>query len=686
MQSTIWWKQPLRMIQYNLQTKDTGGMIPEKIATDLEDSNANAVIINVGGIYAWYPSKVNYHHINEYLPANRDLLKELIDCCHIKGIQVIARFDFSKTEDYTYLTHPEWFVKDIHGKPVIYGKERMGNWSLLVSTCINGGYRNEEVATKVLREVLLNYDIDGVFFNAPHMETCFCEKCQDKYQRLYHEELPQNAKDFDISWRSRCLKDNMSILYQEVKSVKEEIPVILYYDSHRISKDQFIERLPDRFETADLICTEAQDILSLGKNKLPAKWKPTINMKLGQRIDNRPKPCGIIHSCPGMDWRHTGLPVAEYEFWMSQIPAAGGQLWHSLTGYQDTIQDKRILDVVKKVNQKVKIVSDYMEEAKLEAEVLLLLSSSESERGLIDGMMTKGIQYDVKDPLDLSSNELLLYPVVLLPNDLIFDDKLLKMLEEYVLQGGNLIIEKTNRKELTKISSLLGIQDQATELVDVVAAYGIMETTDNKMIQGLSETKYIPVKGNILATKRCQNTDMLMSYIPPFAPPDAVGAPPERASIIVSQTDIPLITVREMGNGRVMGIFFELSILNNTYRLKDHRELLNNCIKFMVGEKEKADFSELPDDVYVYAYRNKANRMIHLVNGIGERPLNQNISCQNISFKYFIGKESKVSNVISVLDNQELTWEKDNQWITIHLKQLNVWDMILIELERRDLR
>ena len=76
-----------------------------------------------------------------------------------------------------------------------------------------------------------------------------------------------------------------------------------------------------------------------------------------------PRPFGIIHSCPGMDWRHTGLPAAEYEFWLSQIPAANGQLWHSLTGFDAVITDKRLLRVMKKVTRRAALSDSLMQES-----------------------------------------------------------------------------------------------------------------------------------------------------------------------------------------------------------------------------------------------------------------------------------------------------------------------------------
>lgn len=52
-----WWQDALRVIQYNLQIQDTDRMVPEEIAAKACEAGANAVVINAGGIYAWYPQQ-----------------------------------------------------------------------------------------------------------------------------------------------------------------------------------------------------------------------------------------------------------------------------------------------------------------------------------------------------------------------------------------------------------------------------------------------------------------------------------------------------------------------------------------------------------------------------------------------------------------------------------------------------
>lgn len=679
MKDLAWWNSFNTIIQYNLQIQDTAGMIPEEMAEHLEECNADAVVINVGGIYAWYQSKIPYHHINEFLPKDLSFLEELIDCCHRRNIRVIGRFDFSKVDDYVYLEHPEWFVKDQEGNTLIFGSKRMGNWSLLLSTCINSGFRNEEFAVKVLEEAITNFDLDGIFFNAPQMENCFCESCRRKYRRLYQEELPENIALWKSDWKIKCSNKNYKTLYDAIKQVRKDIPVIFYYGTYRADGSGIPENLYERYESADMICTEAQDILSAGKKNLPYKWKPTLNMKLGQYLDNYPKPFGIIHSCPGMDWRHTGLPAAEYEFWMSQIPASAGQLWHSLTGYEKTITDRRMLKTMMGVNQKIALMKPYMQNAESIADVLLLWQGGISELGFVDALMNTQISYDVMGMEGITLEKLKRYPVVILPNRLPLNDTRKEIFTNYVQEGGNLLIEKTDVLDIKEYASLLGISQFPETGKNLLACYGQWEDKGSTIKIGLADTNYFPLKDDVLYAKPNPATETLMTFVPPFAPQDGVGAPPERASIPVKHTDIPMITRNKIGKGSVLGVYFSISQMNLKYGLEDHRLLFRNCINDLLKQEQLMITDEVPEGIYVYLYRTNDTILLHLVNAIGERPLRSRINVNNLRLRLKADLLKKITRVKSVLEETDIQWMIEGSYITICIDQLKVWDMILIE-------
>ena len=68
----------------------------------------------------------------------------------------MARFDFSKVHPSIAVKKPEWLYIGANGKNLEFNNT--------VATCINGGYY-QEYAFEILKEVIDNYDIDGIFFN-----------------------------------------------------------------------------------------------------------------------------------------------------------------------------------------------------------------------------------------------------------------------------------------------------------------------------------------------------------------------------------------------------------------------------------------------------------------------------------------------------------------------------------------
>ena len=669
----LWWQKPLRVIQTNLQVKDTPKMNPGKIADDIVEMGGNTLIINVGGIYAWYQSKVKYHHINEYLPKDYDLLKEIINECHKRGLKIVARFDFSKTDDYVFQEKPQWFVRDKNKIPKIYGKDRMGEWTLLLSTCINAGYRNEEFAIPVINEVLDNYDIDGIFFNAPHYELCYCDTCKMKYFNTYGKTLPDDPKDFEKDWPSRCLKDNMEKIYKAVKSKRPEIPVVLYYNP-------YYDNLNDRTETADILCTEPQDVLSLGWDKIPQFWKPAISIKVGTTLDNCAKPFGIIHSCPGMDWRHTGLPPAEYRFWLSQIPANGGNLWHSVTGFNDTISDKRIISTIKEINNMIKKAEAYMEDAEDMAQTLLIWDAKPAAEGWVEGLINTQTPFNVIADYQITLDKIKKYKIVIIPESFTVNDKIAGIIKEYVYQGGNVILEGTSRENLLAMIDIVGIEQDITTSEYLAASYLRLEGKDTKLQSGFENTPLLPHRGTVAYCHPSENVKVLATLVPPFAPLDGVGAPPERASIPTPYTDIPMISLNEYGKGKVLLLTFQLSMLIREYMLNEHYQLLKNCIEMLTGEDTIFSVDRVKG-IQVNIYKKNNYLLIHFVNGIGQRPLVNNILYYDLNFSVKLPKNARVKSIRSCIADEEIKYSVQDNMLMCTLRKLDVWDMIAVEME-----
>lgn len=667
----MWWRQPLRIVQTNLQVKDTALIEPKRLAAQMQELGANTLVFNVGGIYAWYPSRVFGHKGNDYLPAERDLLREVIDACRELGIRFVARLDFSKTDDVVYLKKPKWFVRERDGQPQIVGGHRPGPWSLLMSTCINGGYRNEEVAIPVLEEVLGGYDVDGIFFNAPHYVPCYCDVCRRKYRARYGAELPAEVADFAADWASSCIRDNMELMYAFIKRKRPEVAMIVYYNLYR-------DNLFARAETADLLCVEPQDVLSEGHRRIPEFWKPALSVKLGRSLPDRPAPLGIVHSSPGMEWRHTGLPPAEYRFWLSQIPAHGGSIWHSLTGIPETITDKRILDVVAAFNRDAARVEREMAAAAPLSQAALLWTANSAAEGWADGLINRQIPFDVLLEAQATAERLARYRVLIVPEGMALGETFVAVLEEYARAGGWVVCEGAAPRS-GRLEALLGIAANGAVSEPLAAAYVRFEGAANPLQRGLETTELIALRGKVFYTEPAgADTEVLATLVPPFSPLESVGAPPERASLPVERTDIPLALRHAVGSGGTLYFPFSLSYMLNEFKLDEHYRLLANAIDLALGGDKLLDVSHY-QGLQATLFENDGALLLHLVNGAGRRPLSANMPLHGIDAVLKLNGRT-VTGVRRLIVGDRLAFDVEGDTVKLTIPRLDVWECVRVEL------
>ncbi|MBA4056552.1 MAG: hypothetical protein C0490_17690, partial [Marivirga sp.] len=167
--SIPWWKaNNLRVIQTNLPAYEAELNVDSLIA-DLKHFSANTLLINAGGIMAFYPTKLEYQYVNPYMKDT--MLEEVITKCHEAGIRVMVRFDFSRAHKSIFEKHPDWFYISPQG-------ERIINDDMYVIS-INGPYEQEQLFN-IVGEVIDRYPVDGIFINMPGYQT------RNSYVGKYH--------------------------------------------------------------------------------------------------------------------------------------------------------------------------------------------------------------------------------------------------------------------------------------------------------------------------------------------------------------------------------------------------------------------------------------------------------------------------------------------------------------------
>src|ERR1044072_2116228 len=91
--TTLWWQRPYRMIQTNLRQPDA--LYDQKaLARETREFGADVLLYNIGGIYAFYPTKRELHAVNPYMKG--DALGDAVEAAHAEGLAIVGRYDMSK--------------------------------------------------------------------------------------------------------------------------------------------------------------------------------------------------------------------------------------------------------------------------------------------------------------------------------------------------------------------------------------------------------------------------------------------------------------------------------------------------------------------------------------------------------------------------------------------------------------
>ena len=138
-------------------------------------TRVQGVIINAGGIVAYYPSRFELHHRAEFL-GGRDLYGELAKAAHEDGLVVLARMDCNRTAEDFYRAHPDWFARQASGEPYRAEDKHV--------TCVNSPYYDEYIPG-VLEEIIERSHPEGFGDNSwsglQRDSICYCENCARKF-------------------------------------------------------------------------------------------------------------------------------------------------------------------------------------------------------------------------------------------------------------------------------------------------------------------------------------------------------------------------------------------------------------------------------------------------------------------------------------------------------------------------
>jgi hypothetical protein len=718
--SPPWYRRALRWGQTNITEADVNRYDIPWWRKQWKRTQLDGVVINAGGIVAYYPSKFPLHYRPPEL-KDRDLFGELAKAAHDDGLFVFARMDSSKAHEPLYRAHPDWFAVDSNGQPY-----KSGEFYL---SCINSPYYSQWLPD-IMREIIDRAHPEGITDNIwsglDRGSICYCQNCVTRFRNDRGKDLPARHDWNDDAFRQW-------IEWSYTRRIEQ------WDFNNRVTRDaggkhclwvgmngSGVSGQASSFRDLKEICARAEIIMldNQGRGDMGGFQE---NAMAGKMLHSLLGPDKLIPESMAMyqhgrpQFRLTSKPKPEARMWMLAGFAGGIQpWWHHVGAYHE---DRRMFKTAEPVMRWHKQNQKYLVNRRPIASVALAWSQRNTDffgrdnaeelvdqpfRGWMQAMVRARIPFVPLhlDHLDRDQKEL---SVLILPNIGIISDEQLDAIRRFVRRGGTLIatgqtslydrwgdpladfaladvLGVTGGKPITAparqrgagppqaLHTYLRLTPELRRQVD--GPHSDDEPPANgarhPILAGFDETDILPFGSALEALTVAPNAKVLATFIPAFP-----STPPEISYMRTSHTDIPAIVV----NDRVAFLRADIDRRFALDNFPDHGDLLANTVRWAAGDSIPLDVTG-PGLINCELYRQDNRTILHLLNstsaGTWRAPTHELIPVGPLQFRVRVQGNPTIKTLVTHTDSP-LTCRIDSGWVSFELPSILDHEVVVIE-------
>jgi hypothetical protein len=717
--STPWYRRCLRWGQTNITELDVTRYDIPWWRDYWKRTCVQGIIVNAGGIVAYYPSKYPLHRRAQFL-GERDLFGEILHAARNDGIAVLARMDSGGAADELYNAHTDWFCVDANGKP-FRGRD-------LFIPCINGPYYREYIPD-LLREIAERYQPEGFTDNSwsglSRNSMCHCDNCARNFREISGKPLPDHVDWEDpvyrkwIQWSYACRLEiwdlnnrvareaggrdclwvgmnggsiaGQSQSFRDYKAICERSEIVLLDHQSRSDSSGF----QNNGETGKLIHG------LLGWNKL-------IPESMAMYQAGRPT------------FRFTAKPAPEARLWMLQGFAGGIQpWWHHLGAFQE---DRRAFNTAEPVMRWHRANEQYLINRQPIATVGVVWSQLNTDfygrddadllveqpwRGMAQALIRARIPY-LPVHADHIERDASQFSALILPNYGAMTNSQIGAIHKFVQGGGGLFAtgESSLYNEWGEPLSDFALADlfgaHVSEKYSAADARNrrrtiaesqhsylrLMVSTEstrisnlekfveegsvpkhNSGLAGFEETELLPFGGSLRRLHLDPNTEVPLTFVPPFP-----VYPPESVWMRQPATDIPGLILREtQPRGRVAFLPADLDRRFARDNLPDHGKLLANLIRWVARDNIPIRMQG-PGLVDCHLYRQNDDFILHIINltnaGTWRAPVDELISVGPFHVHIALPKNVPARSVRLLVSGEKHRLTTKDGWAGFEIKSI----------------
>ncbi|MDV3249723.1 beta-galactosidase [Devosia sp. BK] len=663
MSAEPWYRTTLRWGQTNLVECDPERYDAQWWREHWRKTKVEGIIVNAGGIVAYYPSKFPLHHRAEKL-GDRDLYGEIVKLAREDSIRVIARMDSNRVAQDFYEEHPDWICRKADGSPHKEAEKYI--------TCIGSAYYTEYLPA-VMEEIIERSQPDGFSDNSwaglPRTHICYCDNCKNQFRDYAGKDLPE-AHDWDkenyrdwVRWNFTRRTELWKLNNRVTRKAGGEDCVW----SGMIGGETLYNSA--RFIDLQQIMSEAAIVMLDHQRRNPHDGFEQ-NTEAGKRLHELAGWHTLIpESTPqyqlgGPTFRLASMPAAEVRLWATSGFAGGIQPWWHHIG--SSHEDRRQYQTAEPLFAWHEANQDVLVNRKLTPDVGIVWSQQNQDyfgrdfgrfaagtktmepyRGAVKAMDRHGIPYvplhadDIAKSIDRLS-------VIILPNVGGLSDEQIEGIESFVAAGGSVIATGEtsiatqygdlrvdfalgNLFGVHRIEGATGGEGPPDHNIEKHARHSYLRLTPERragvygpsdktapassgarhpVLGGLDETDTLPFGGYLPSVRVDADTEILATYIPDFP-----IFPPETSWMREPYSNRPAITARNSSRGGKL-VWFAADI-DRCFARDDqfeHALLLANAVRWALGNKAKVTLDGTHGIITAELFEQGERQVLHLNN------------------------------------------------------------------------
>lgn len=714
-----WYRRCLRWGQTNLTEIDPARFDLAWWRAHWHRTALDGVVVNGGGITAYYPTDVPFHRRAEFL-GDRDLFGEITRAAHEDGLAVFSRMDSNRADEAFYRAHPDWFAHDAEGKPY--------RWTELYQACVNGPYYDEYMPA-VLREIATRYQPEGFTdnnWNGPmRHQPCFCANCERKFRARTGEGIPRQA-----DWNSPVYREWILWNYERRLEIWDNFnrttreaggPHCIWVGMMAGSQNWQARVFRD-----DREIYRRAEMVMLDDQRRHDDEGFQHNGEVGKRIRSAggwdkvvPESMAMYH-LTGHNFRLAAKPVPEVRMWAVEGFAGGVQPWWHVVGAVQ--EDRRMLETAVPLWQWHREHEAFLVKRRPVATVGLLWSQrnmdffgrddggahvDEPWNGFTQALVRGRIPYVPVhvDDLEREVAELGL-KLLILPNLAALSDAQVAAIRRFVEAGGSLLAtglsslcnEWGDVREDFALADLFGAhvpvehgwRDEAkrakwakewTQTYLRMESEGEGVAARHEVVRGFGGTDMLAFGGELEALEVDAGAVVPLTLVPavPVMPVEAVWMREAR-------TEIAGLVLNEKrggrGRGRVAYLAADVDRRFSQDNLPDHGDLLAAIVRWAVSDEVpvRVEGAGLID---VHVYRQPGRLVLHVVNltsaGTWRTPVHELINVGPLKIGVRIGAEVRGARVRSLVRGVELTAAVRDGWTNFEIAGVSDHDVLVVE-------